>query len=74
MVDAAVLAKLEDGFTKLAASNSKSLLKKHLTREIFDKLKNLKTSFGSTLLDCVQSGKFSYRKKILIFYYSNSFC
>lgn len=57
MVDAAVLAKLEEGFTKLAASNSKSLLKKHLTREIFDKLKNLKTSFGSTLLDCVQSGK-----------------
>lgn len=66
MVDAAVLAKLEDGFTKLAASNSKSLLKKHLTREIFDKLKNLKTSFGSTLLDCVQSGKF-FIKKLLKF-------
>lgn len=56
MVDAAVLEKLEAGFTKLAASDSKSLLKKHLTREVFDQVKNLKTSFGSTLLDCIQSG------------------
>lgn len=56
MVDAAVLEKLEAGFTKLANSDSKSLLKKHLSREVFDKLKNKKTSFGSTLLDCIQSG------------------
>lgn len=56
MVDAAVLEKLEAGFTKLSTSDSKSLLKKHLTREIFDSLKNKKTSFGSTLLDCIQSG------------------
>lgn len=56
MVDAAVLEKLEAGFTKLASSDSKSLLKKHLTREIFDNLKNKKTSLGSTLLDCIQSG------------------
>lgn len=56
MVDAAVLEKLEAGFTKLANSDSKSLLKKHLTREIFDNLKNKKTSLGSTLLDCIQSG------------------
>lgn len=56
-VDPSVLAKLEDGFQKLCASNSGSLLKKHLTKEVFDKLKNKKTSFGSTLLDCVQSGK-----------------
>lgn len=56
MVDAAVLEKLEAGFTKLAASDSKSLLKKHLSREIFDKLKTKKTSLGSTLLDCIQSG------------------
>lgn len=57
MVDAAVLEKLEAGFAKLAASNSKSLLKKHLTKEIFDSLKNKKTpTFGSTLLDVVQSG------------------
>lgn len=57
MVDAEVMKKLEDGFAKLAASDSKSLLKKHLTKEIFDNLKNKKTpTFGSSLLDCVQSG------------------
>lgn len=56
MVDAAVLEKLEAGFAKLAASDSKSLLKKYLTKEVFDALKNKKTSFGSTLLDCIQSG------------------
>lgn len=56
MVDAAVLEKLEAGYAKLIASDSKSLLKKHLTQTIFDNLKNKKTSFGSTLLDCIQSG------------------
>lgn len=50
------MTKLEDGFAKLQASDSKSLLKKYLTREVFDALKEKKTSFGSTLLDCVQSG------------------
>lgn len=58
MVDAAVLEKLETGFAKLVASDSKSLLKKFLTKEIFDSLKNKKTSFGSTLLDVIQSGEF----------------
>lgn len=56
MVDAAVLTKLEDGFAKLQASDSKSLLKKYLTREVFDALKERKTKLGATLLDCVQSG------------------
>lgn len=57
MVDQAVLDKLEAGYAKLAASDSKSLLKKHLSKEVFDKLKTQKTpSFGSTLLDCIQSG------------------
>ncbi|KAM7355292.1 arginine kinase 1 [Cochliomyia hominivorax] len=57
MVDAAVLTKLEEGYAKLAASDSKSLLKKYLTKEVFDNLKNKKTpTFGSTLLDCIQSG------------------
>lgn len=59
MVDTAVLEVLEAGFSKLQASDSKSLLKKYLTREIFDNLKNKKTSFGSTLLDVIQSGKSS---------------
>lgn len=56
MVDAATLEKLEAGFSKLQGSDSKSLLKKYLTKEVFDSLKNKKTSFGSTLLDCIQSG------------------
>lgn len=56
MVDQAVLDKLEEGFKKLEASDSKSLLKKYLTREIFDNLKTKKTGFGSTLLDVIQSG------------------
>ncbi|KAK4872238.1 hypothetical protein RN001_016362 [Aquatica leii] len=56
MVDAAVLDKLEAGFKKLHDSDSKSLLKKYLTKEVFDNLKTKKTSFGSTLLDVVQSG------------------
>ncbi|OAD59247.1 Arginine kinase [Eufriesea mexicana] len=56
MVDQAVLDKLEAGFSKLAASDSKSLLKKYLTKEVFDQLKTKKTSFGSSLLDVIQSG------------------
>jgi len=57
MVDAAVAEKLEAGFRKLQeATDCKSLLKKYLTQEVFDKTKGLKTSFGSTLLDVIQSG------------------
>lgn len=57
MVDAATAEKLEAGFRKLqAADDCKSLLRKYLTPEVFDKLKGLKTSFGSTLLDVIQSG------------------
>jgi len=57
MVDAATAEKLEAGFRKLqGADDCKSLLKKHLTPEVFDKLKGLKTSFGSSLLDVIQSG------------------
>ncbi|KAF0312611.1 Arginine kinase [Amphibalanus amphitrite] len=56
MVDAATLEKLEAGFQKLqAATDCKSLLKKYLTKEVFDSLKTKKTSFGSTLLDVIQS-------------------
>ncbi|KAK4873346.1 hypothetical protein RN001_015375 [Aquatica leii] len=51
-----VLKKLEEGFAKLQGSDAKSLLKKYLTRSIFDRLKNKRTTFGSTLLDCIQSG------------------
>ncbi|XP_074031055.1 arginine kinase-like [Leptinotarsa decemlineata] len=51
-----VLLKLDRAFKDFQKTDSKSLLKKYLTQEIFDKIKTKKTSFGSTLLDCVQSG------------------
>lgn len=56
-MDPAVMDKMEKGWCALSSSNSKSLLKKYLTKEVFDELKNKNTNFGSTLLDCVQSGK-----------------
>jgi creatine kinase len=56
-VDPETAEKLEAAFRKLeAAQDCHSLLKKYLTPEIFDKLKKLKTSYGSTLLDVIQSG------------------
>lgn len=51
------LNELEAAFQKLAASDSKSLLKKYLTKDVFDSLKGKTTKFGSSLLDCIQSGK-----------------
>lgn len=57
MVDQATMEQLESGFRRLQeAKGCKSLLKKHLTREVFDKLKNKKTAMGATLLDVIQSG------------------
>jgi len=57
MADAAVLEKLEAGFKKLqGATDCKSLLKKYLTRDVLDQLKDKKTKLGATLLDVVQSG------------------
>ncbi|KAK8762474.1 hypothetical protein V5799_026259 [Amblyomma americanum] len=58
MVDQATLDKLEAGFKKLQdAKDCKSLLKKYLTKEVFDKLKTRKTAMGATLLDVIQSGE-----------------
>ena len=39
-----------------AAKDCKSLLKKHLNKEVVDQLKNKKTKLGATLLDVIQSG------------------
>lgn len=58
MVDQATKDKLDAGFKKLqAATDCKSLLKKYLTKEVFDACKDKKTALGATLLDCIQSGK-----------------
>jgi len=56
-IDPNTAARLEAGFNKLqAATDCKSLLKKYLTPALYEKLKGLKTKFGSSLLDVVQSG------------------
>ena len=47
---------LEDAFVKFLATDSNSLLKKYLLRDVFDKLKNRRTSHGSSLRDVIQSG------------------
>nr|CAD7260621.1 unnamed protein product [Timema shepardi] len=51
-----VLKKLDSLYAKLVASDSKSLLKKYLTKDLYEKLKNKKTGMGSTFLDVIQSG------------------
>ncbi|XP_076350089.1 arginine kinase-like isoform X4 [Tachypleus tridentatus] len=57
MVDEVTMEKLEAGFQKLQeASDCKSLVKKYLTKDVFEKLKNKKTKMGATLLDVIQSG------------------
>jgi len=56
MADSATLEKLEEAFKKVETSESKSLLKKFLTKEIFDQLKEKKTELGASLLDVIQSG------------------
>jgi len=38
------------------AKDCKSLLKKHCTKERFDKLKDVKSKFGGTIADCIRSG------------------
>ncbi|XP_050390412.1 taurocyamine kinase [Patella vulgata] len=48
---------LETMFKRLSeAEDCKSLLKKHLSKEIFEKLKEKKTTLGGTLADCIRSG------------------
>lgn len=51
-----VAAKIEQAYKTISNSNSKSLVKKHLTKETYEKLKDITTPMGSTLLDCIQSG------------------
>ena len=56
-VDPEVVKKIEEGYAKLQASpDCHSLLKKYLTKDVMDKLKDKKTKLGATLLDVIQSG------------------
>ncbi|XP_057671197.1 arginine kinase-like [Diorhabda carinulata] len=54
--DPELILKLDRAYRELLKSDSKSLMRKYLTQEIFNKLKTKKTSFGNTLMDCIQSG------------------
>jgi len=61
VVGLTVAEKLENAFKRLQGAKwgveCKSLLKKHLSSEIYGKTKDLVTeSFNSSLLDCIQSG------------------
>lgn len=56
-MEPATLDKLDRAFSTLEnAKNCKSLLKKHLTKEVYDELRNKQTAMGATLLDVIQSG------------------
>ncbi|OWF45839.1 Arginine kinase [Mizuhopecten yessoensis] len=51
------MASLDELWGKLkAATDSKSLLKKNLTEEIYNELKDKKTGCGGTLAECIRSG------------------
>lgn len=45
---------------KLNKGESKSLLKKHLTPELYEQLKDKKTGLGGTIGDCIRSGRENY--------------
>lgn len=48
--------KISEGQQSLSKTDSQSLLKKYLTKEVAEKLKDKQTSMGATLWDCIQSG------------------
>ena len=61
-VDDEDLDYLEAGFSKLQSSNSKSKLKKFLTKEIFHSLRTKKTpTFGSSL-----KVRYSYKEDVRV--------
>lgn len=48
---------IDQQFARLkSASQAKSLMKKYLTEQTFEKLKYKKTKFGGTLSQCINSG------------------
>ena len=51
------------------ASDCKSILKKCLTKEIYEQLKDKKTSLGGTLADCIRSGEKFFNCTSFSFFY-----
>ncbi|XP_068215442.1 uncharacterized protein [Palaemon carinicauda] len=54
--DPAEPSNLQEEYEKFKDVESNSLLKKYLTQEVFDSIKDRVTSKGATLLDCIKSG------------------
>ncbi|GFN93646.1 Arginine kinase [Plakobranchus ocellatus] len=59
--------------TLTAAEDCHSLLRKHLTQAVFDKIKAKKTSLGGTLVDCIRSGKFIPSPQIVFNLFSSAY-
>uniref|UniRef100_A0A0K0FDC1 arginine kinase n=1 Tax=Strongyloides venezuelensis TaxID=75913 RepID=A0A0K0FDC1_STRVS len=58
--DAFTVKKIEEAYKKLQESEKcNSLLKKHLTKDVVDKLKYRKTKLGASLYDVIRSGVFN---------------
>ena len=56
------MKQLDEAYAKLngpEGAKCHSLLKKHLTKETLEKLKNKKTKLGATLYDCIRSGVYN---------------
>lgn len=52
---------LKTGFENLHVYDGKhSLLQQFLSRELFESLKELRTSYKSTLYDCIRSGNIQF--------------
>ncbi|CAJ0936374.1 unnamed protein product, partial [Mesorhabditis belari] len=60
--DCETVKKIEEAYKKLngpEGEKCKSLLKKHLTKNVIDELKTKKTKLGATLYDCIRSGVYN---------------
>ncbi|XP_060656050.1 arginine kinase 1-like [Drosophila nasuta] len=63
-----VMEEMEEGFINLCNSDSPSLLRKYLTRDLFDELKVKTTpTYKSNLLDCVRSGMYNFNSNVGIY-------
>ena len=61
-VDSATIKKIEEAYKKLngpEGKDCKSLLKKHLSKDVVDQLKGKRTKLGATLYDCSRSGGYN---------------
>lgn len=58
---------LSELYETISKSDSPSLMKKYLTKEVYEKYKNTKTSLGGTLAHCINSGCLHLGSKVGIY-------